>query len=154
MALTDPLTGAAAGQAPPDRLSRIGINNQLRKALRVALAQFDLSAPMPPCAWPRCARCCARSMPRSITLLRAQLARESSAAVKREIRAGLALADLDSDARPTCGSRPSGPCPESLNTDVYNRLSAMVAARRRWQLWRSGRARARCGRGALRTIDR
>ena len=31
--------------------TRIGMNNQLRKALRVALAQFDLASPDPPCAW-------------------------------------------------------------------------------------------------------
>ncbi len=60
-----------------------------------------------------------------ITLLRQQLARESSAAVKREIRAGLALADLDSDAAEVrlAAVRTLS---ESLNTDVYNRLSAMV----------------------------
>ncbi len=123
--LTDALTGAALGTAAPDALGRIGINNQLRKALRVGMAQFDLSSPD---AAVRLAA--VREMLRavdedSIAVLRERLAHESNAAVKRAIGEGLALADLDSsDARTRLAAVET--LAGSLNTDVYNRLSAML----------------------------
>ncbi len=43
--LIDPLTGAAAGSVSADGFTRIGVNNQLRKTLHIALAQFDLASP-------------------------------------------------------------------------------------------------------------
>jgi len=123
--LSDPLTGRAAGTASPDDLSKIGVNNQLRKVLRVAMAQSDLSSP------DEAVRLNAvREMLRAvdadgIALLNARLAVESRAAVKREIRAGLALADLDSDDAKTRLAAVEG-LSDSLNIDVYNRLSAMI----------------------------
>ncbi len=123
--LTDALTGAAAGSAAAAGFARIGINNQLRKALRVTLAQFDLSN-----ADEGVRRNAVREMlravdPQSLAALRARLMQEHSAAVRRDILAGLALADLDSsdaDTRLAAVSALSA----SLNSDVYNRLSALV----------------------------
>jgi urea transport system permease protein len=125
LALTDPLTGTAAGSASADGFTRIGVNNQLRKTLRVALAQFDLSSPS------RAVRVEAvREMLRAVDAdtviaLRARLGVEKDAAVKAEIRDGLALADLDSD---DAGTRLAAvkSLAGSLNLDVYNRLTSMV----------------------------
>jgi urea transport system permease protein len=123
--LIDPITAAAAGTAAADDLSAIGVNNQLRKELRVALAQFDLASP------DTAVRLAAvKEMLRALdadgqAVLRARLEHETDAGVKREIQVGLALADLDApDAATRLGAvrALSG----SLNPDVYNRLSAMV----------------------------
>jgi urea transport system permease protein len=125
LSLTDPLTGAAAGTASADRLTRIGVNNQLRKALHVALAQFDLSSPD---AGVR--REAVREMLRAVdaqtvVALRARLSVEHDKGVRSDIRDGLALADLDSsdaDTRLAAVKTLAG----SLNLDVYNRLTSMV----------------------------
>jgi len=123
--LLDPLTAAAAGTAAAEDLSTIGVNNQLRKVLRVALAQFDLASP------DTAVRLAAvKEMLRALdtdgqTVLRERIKQETDAGVKREIQVGLALADLDApDAATRLGAvrALSG----SLNPDVYNRLSAMV----------------------------
>jgi urea transport system permease protein len=125
LALTDPLTGAAAGSASADGFAKIGVNNQLRKALHVALAQFDLSSPE---AGAR--REAVREMLRAVDAqtvlaLRARLAEEHDKGVRAEIRDGLALADLDSgdaDTRLAAVKTLAG----SLNLDVYTRLISMV----------------------------
>ncbi len=44
-ALTDPLTGKAAGTGSADDFNTVGMNNHLRKALRAALAQFRPEQP-------------------------------------------------------------------------------------------------------------
>ncbi len=46
-ALSDPLTGKAAGTESADDFDTIGMNNQLRKETRAVLAQFDMSSPDP-----------------------------------------------------------------------------------------------------------
>jgi urea transport system permease protein len=123
--LLDPVTAAAAGTAAADDLSAIGVNNQLRKELRVALAQFDLASP------DNAVRLAAvKEMLRALdanaqAVLRARLAQETDAGVKREIQVGLALADLDA---PEAATRLAAvrALSGSLNPDVYNRLSAMV----------------------------
>jgi len=123
--LTDPLTGAHVGSAAADDLGKVGVNNQIRKELRIRLAQFALSDPDEGIRLNAVREMLRAVDPDSIAVLRERLAVEPSAAVKRDIRAGLALADLDSDdvkvrlaAVHTLG--------ESLNVDVYNRLSTMV----------------------------
>jgi urea transport system permease protein len=123
--LIDPLTGRSAGQASMDALARIGVNNQLRKALRIALAQFDLSSPQPAVRLNA-----VREMLRAVdadglALLRERLKQERDAAVRREISSGLALADLDNEDAAVRLSAVRD-LADSLNTDVYNRLSAMV----------------------------
>lgn len=45
MSLTDPLTGQAAGQEAKDNLSKIKINNNLRRAVRAALGGLTLMSP-------------------------------------------------------------------------------------------------------------
>jgi len=125
--LTDPLTGQAAGAVASDTISMIGVNNQLRKTLRVALAQFDLTSPDAAVR-----RAAVKEMLRALdtesqALLRSRLAGEHDAAVRSEIREGLALADLDS-AEASTRFAAVRELSTSLNPDVYNRLSAMVQA--------------------------
>jgi urea transport system permease protein len=151
--LTDPLTGRPAGTAQPDELAKIGVNNQLRKELRVTLAQFDLASPD---AGVR--RAAVEEMLRavdteSIALLKARLPVEPSAAVKRAIRAGLALADLDSDDA-TIRLAAIKTLSESLNIDVYNRLSAMAQAPAEGEAGESDPAIRAAAQAALRRIDR
>jgi urea transport system permease protein len=123
--LTDPLTGAAAGSAAATDFDKIALNNQVRKSLRVALAQFDLSDPD---AGVRLAA--VNEMLRaldavSITVLRERFKLESNAAVKRKIEVGLALADLDSgDAQTRLAAVTA--VASSLNPDVFNRLTLLV----------------------------
>jgi urea transport system permease protein len=151
--ITDPLTAERAGAVPSESLSKIGVNNQLRKALRVALAQFDLSGPDEGVRLNAVREMLRAVDAESIAVLRARLSQESSAAVKREIRFGLALADLDSaeaDTRLAAVKTLS----DSLNNDVYNRLSAMVQ-RSSDGSYGEGDARVRvAAQAALRTIDR
>jgi urea transport system permease protein len=125
--LTDPVSGTGAGSAPGEELAKITVNNSLRKALRVALAQFDLSSPD---ASVRVAA--VREMLRGvddeiIATLRTHLAQETDKRVKREIRDALALADLDSSDAPTRLAAVKD-LAGSLNNDVYGRLTAMVTA--------------------------
>lgn len=123
--LTDPVTGAADGSASADGLTKIGVNNQLRKALRVALAQFDLES-----GDTKTRLAAVREMLRAvdeetIVALRAHLSHETNLGVKDEIAVGLALADLDSDdasVRVAAVKTLAG----SLNQDVYNKLTSMV----------------------------
>ena len=123
--LTDPFTGRDAGVGQPDDLTKIGVNNQLRKTLRVALAQFDLAGADEGGRLHAVEEILRALDADSLAVLRSRLAVEPSAAVKREIRAGLALADLDSAE---VGVRLAAvkTLAASLNVDVYNRLSAMA----------------------------
>jgi urea transport system permease protein len=127
LVLTDPLTGQAAGTAPPDDLSKVGVNNQLRKALRVALAQFDLTNADESVRLHAVEEVLRAMDAESFAVLQARLGVEPSARVKREIRAGLALANLESaDASVRLAAVKT--LADSLNVDVYNRLSIMSQA--------------------------
>jgi urea transport system permease protein len=127
LALTDPLTLAAAGKGKPDDFSRITTNNSLRKALRSAVASFALSDPD---AGVRLDA--VREMLRSIdeegvAVLRASMEKETDADVRKTMGEGLALADLESAE---AGTRLAAvqALKDSLSPDVYNRLTSMVTA--------------------------
>ncbi|MES1263865.1 MAG: urea ABC transporter permease subunit UrtB, partial [Peristeroidobacter soli] len=127
LALTDPLTLKAAGSGAVDDFTRITTNNSLRKTLRSAVASFALSDPD---ADVRLAA--VREMLRSIdddsvAMLRARVETESDAGVKKAMREGLALADLESgDAEVRLAAVKA--LEKSLSPDVYNRLTTMVTA--------------------------
>ncbi len=123
--LTDVLAAAPAGTVPADGLDKIGVNNQLRKALRVALAQFDLADPDAAVRLSAVDEMLRALDEDSIAVLRARIKQEGDAAVRREIQVGLSLADLNSDDAGTRLTAVRGVA-GSLNVDVYNRLAAMV----------------------------
>lgn len=125
--LADPVSLEAAGTARLDELAKIGANNQLRKALRIAVARFSLSDPDEGVRREAVGEMLRAVDADSLVLLRERLAAEQSTAVKRDIRIGLALADLDSgsaDTRLAAVRTLSA----SLNVEVYNRLTAMSQA--------------------------
>ena len=132
-ALTDPLTGKGAGTGPEEGFEKVGINNSLRRVLRGALAQFDLSSP------DKGVRLAAvkemlrtfddgantSSATTAMTLLEAQLKKERDSSVRSEIETGLALAAL-SDGAPQKRLAAIEMLKASLNSDVYNRLVALT----------------------------
>jgi len=127
LALTDPLTAAAAGTAAAEELDRVGVNNQLRKELRGAIAEFQLSDPDV-----RVRLAAATEMLHSlddaaVAALRSRLADEHDGRVARQIRTGLALADLNSSDAPVrlaAVQSLSG----VLSNDAYNALTALLSA--------------------------
>jgi len=123
--LTDPLSGQDAGAVAAEDLTKVGINNQLRKSLRVALAQFDLANPNSSVRLDAVKEMLRAPDAAVLSALRSRLQTETDPAVRRLMASGLALADLDSDdaqRRLTAIEVLSG----DLNPDVYNRLTAMV----------------------------
>ena len=125
-ALTDPLTDKSAGTGSADDFDTVGMNNHLRKALRAALAQFDLSSPD---AAVRSAA--VTEMLRSIDdttapILQGQLAHEQDSQVRRLIKEGLALADLDDSLPAPRRLAAIQALSGSLNPDVYNRLVSLA----------------------------
>jgi urea transport system permease protein len=125
LSLTDPLTSAAAGTASEDQLDHIGVNNQLRKELRGAIAEFQLSDPDSGVRLAAVNEMLRSLDEATVSALRGRLGAEHDTRVRQQIRTGLALADLDSaDAgvRLTAVQALSG----VLSTDVYNRLSDLL----------------------------
>jgi len=131
-ALTDPLTGKSAGTEPDGGFEKVGINNALRRVLRSALAQFDLSS-----ADEGVRLAAVKEMLRSFNegatsagshnaraLLESQLEKERDASVKHEIETGLALAALG-DSAPQQRLAAIASLASSLNPDVYNKLAAL-----------------------------
>jgi urea transport system permease protein len=151
--LTDPISARKAGAGPSADFSKIGVNNQLRKALRVELGQFDLSDPDAGVRLGAVREMLRAVDPDSILALKQRLTVEKSAGVKREILAGLALADLDSDEVATRLAAVKT-LAQSLNVDVYNRLSAMVLASAEGSHGEADVEVRNAAAAALRSIDR
>jgi urea transport system permease protein len=121
----DPLTGNPVVEAHADDLARIGVNNQLRKALRVELAQFDLNSPDAGIRKAAVQEMMRAPDPQVLAALRVHLPAERDADVRQLMASGLALADLDSDdaaRRLAAVQTLSG----DLNPEVANRLSALL----------------------------
>jgi urea transport system permease protein len=123
--LTDPMTGTSVGIESADGFSKITANNQLRKALRVALARFDLDSLDAAVRLAAVKAMLRAPDAESSKVLREALSHERDAPVKREIEVGMAMVDFDSsdaDTRLGAVTAVTG----SLNPDVYNRLVALV----------------------------
>ena len=123
--LTDPLTGTAAGTGPADGFDRIGINNSLRKVLRTAIAKLDLDSSDTAVRKAAVANILHSLDESGVALLGERLKVERDKGVKAEIQTGIALAALDSTSTPqrlAAVDRLS----QSLNPDVYNRLTALT----------------------------
>ncbi|HEX4050876.1 MAG TPA: urea ABC transporter permease subunit UrtB [Steroidobacteraceae bacterium] len=123
--LTDPLSAQAAGEASADVFNSIDIDNQLRTELRVALAQYDLESPDEATRLAAVQEMLRSVGPDTLAALNARLAHETSNAVRAEIRAGLALAALD-NGTPSARLAAARALADSLDPQVYNRLTAMV----------------------------
>jgi len=126
--LRDPISSEDAGVAAPEQLVKIGINNQLRKTLRVALAQFDLASPDSAIRLGAVKEMLRAPDAAVLAALRDRVPQETDASVRALMKSGLALADLDSEdaqKRLVAIEALSG----SLNPDVFNRLKEMVEVR-------------------------
>lgn len=125
--LQDALTLSSAGTADAADYSKITTNNQLRKALKSALASFDLANPEASVRLAAVNEMLRSLDADSISILRAQESTETDDSVQQAIRTGLAIADLDNEdaaIRLTAVRRLEG----SLNPEVFNRLTTIVSA--------------------------
>jgi len=123
--LLDAVTRKAAGEAPADGFDKIVANNQLRKLLRGAVAQFDLNSTSADTRLAAVNEILRSLDDDSVAALRERLSKEKDSAVRSAISTGLALSDLESsDAgkRLAAVNTLSG----SMSSDAYNRLTALL----------------------------
>ncbi len=125
--LIDATTLQASGIESADGFEKVGANNQLRKALRAAVAQFDLSSDDVDTRLSAVNEMLRSLDDESVAVLRTQLEKEKNAKVQEAIRIGLALVDLDNSdvSRRLAGIET---LQGSLNPDVFNRLTQLVTA--------------------------
>jgi urea transport system permease protein len=124
-ALADPLTGKAAGSGVADDFEKVGINNALRRVLREAIAQFDLTSSDAGVRAGAVAQMIRSLDDSTVELLRARLPVEPDESIRRAIASALALADLD-DSAPQKRLAAIASLKSSLNPEVYNRLVALT----------------------------
>jgi urea transport system permease protein len=124
-ALTDVVSGEQAVVVAKDELKKIVINNQLRRALRGAIARLSLSSKEAERRLTAVQEIINDLDEQASELLRAALAKEEDTEVREALATGLALIELDSPnpaIRLVAIERLSG----SLNPTVHNRLTALL----------------------------
>lgn len=124
-ALTDVVSGEQAVVVAKDELKKIVINNQLRRALRGAIARLSLSSKEAERRLTAVQEIIHDLDEQASELLRAALAKEEDTEVREALATGLALIELDSPnpaIRLVAIERLSG----SLNPTVHNRLTALL----------------------------
>jgi len=123
--LVEPLTLHNAGSSPRDALDKIGTNNRLRRALRIALARFDLSSPDAAVRLAAVTEILRSIDESTAALLKDRAGVETDRRVKAEIEIGLALVALDGSDRTqrlaAIAMLSNHPRPQ-----VRNRLAALV----------------------------
>jgi urea transport system permease protein len=126
LTLRDALTLQAAGTEGAADFSKITTNNQLRRTLKSALAGFELTDPDASVRLAAVNEMLRSLDADSISILRAHEHTEKNDDVRQAIHTGLTIADLgheDAAIRLGAVEQLEG----SLNPEVYNRLSAIVA---------------------------
>jgi urea transport system permease protein len=125
LVVTEAATGNAAGSAPAAGFDRITTNNQLRKAVRGALAQLQLSSADTAVRMASVEEMKSNLDEDSAELLRAHLAVEKDAAVRKAIAGVLAVTDLaSSDAAARLAAVKA--LRNSMDNEVFTRLTAMA----------------------------
>ncbi len=99
LVVTDAKTGQGLGQAPASGFDRIATNNGLRKALRGAIAQLQLSSPDAGLRLAAVTELTRDLDEEAVTLLRSHFTTEKDAAVRKAMANALAIADLGSAER-------------------------------------------------------
>jgi len=125
LAVTDARSGAALGQAPAAEFDRVTTNNGLRKALRGAIAQAQLSSSDAAVRLAAVDELTRNLDEESVALLRSHLASEKDAAVREATENALAITDLQS-AEPATRGAAIISLKDSLDNEVFARLSAMA----------------------------
>jgi len=123
--LIDPVSLNDAGSGAPDAFERVGTNNRLRRALRIAVSRFALASPDPSVRHTAVNEMLRSLDEATVDLLRARITVETDAAVRYDIETGLALVALDGgdrEARLTAIRSLAG----RLRPEVRNRLAAMI----------------------------
>jgi urea transport system permease protein len=92
--LTDVMTGTQAGEVSADSVTKIKVNNRLRKSLRTSLAQLDMSAKDPEIRLKAVKSISNDLDTDTIKFLREVLPTEPDNKVRSVIKASLALVDL------------------------------------------------------------
>jgi urea transport system permease protein len=151
--LIDPITLKDAGTAARDQLTPIGTNNRLRKALKTAVARFDL-ANSDPAVRLNAVKEMLRSLDEpSIALLRQRAHLETQSAVKAEIDTGLSLAVLDG-SDPSARLEAVATLSQRLRPEVRNRLAALLDKTPDGGFVEPDTAVRRAARDAITRIDR
>ncbi|HVY23118.1 MAG TPA: urea ABC transporter permease subunit UrtB [Steroidobacteraceae bacterium] len=123
--LQDAVTLQDAGSESQDDFEKIIANNQLRKELRIAIAQFDLNDTAAS-ARLHAVKEMLRSLDEdNIALLRKRLDREHDTAVRAAIETGLAMADLD-NSDPAKRLAAIHVLRGNMSAEVYNRLNDLI----------------------------
>ncbi|MES1195862.1 MAG: urea ABC transporter permease subunit UrtB [Steroidobacter sp.] len=123
--LRDAITLQDMGSAAADGFEKIGVNNQLRKTLRSAIAQFDLNSSVVETRMDAVKEILRSLSDENAVLLGQRLKVETDGRVRTAIMTGLALMDLessDADKRLAAVNALSG----NLSSDAYNRLSDLI----------------------------
>jgi urea transport system permease protein len=97
LALSDPLTGEAAGEASSGQLERIKVNNRLRRAIRTAMGSLTLLSPDPGVRRAAVASIFQNADPESIPLIDEALKEEKDPNLIRALNDARAAAILKSD---------------------------------------------------------
>ncbi|WP_246251500.1 urea ABC transporter permease subunit UrtB [Rhizobium rhizoryzae] len=97
VALIDPVTGAAAGEVPKAQLSKLKINNNLRRVIRSALGGLTLLSPDKAVRMAAADAVLKSPSAENLELVEAALAKETDAAVKVRMEEARAASVLISD---------------------------------------------------------
>ncbi len=120
-------TGESIGVVATNELTRVGVNNQLRKALRGTLAGLDLASPDTDVRLTAVRELMSTLDADSVTMLRARLDAEKDDEVHAQIIDALAINDLsDPDAAKRLAAVQE--LHGNLNSEVFNRLLPMATA--------------------------
>lgn len=151
--LTDALNLSDAGLGDPAEFDKIGTNNGLRKALRGAIAQFDLANPDVAVRLAAVQDVLKTPDESVIEMLRQRATVEKDGDVKEAIELGLALADLSSESADTRLAA-MDTLSESVNPDVYNRLQQMLEQSTNGEFAESDPRVRQAARAAVLSIER
>jgi len=124
--LTDVRTGESLGNAPAAGYTRITTNNQLRRALRGAIATLDLASEAREVRLAAVLEMMRTMDESSARLLRAHRHSEPDEGVRHEVDRALALVDLES-SEPSTRLAAVQLLAGSLHPQVHNALTALVA---------------------------
>jgi urea transport system permease protein len=124
LVLADALTGQSLGQAPAADFDRVATNNGLRKALRGAIAQLQLSSKDPAVRLAAVGELTRDTDEESIALLRRYFESEKDESVRKAMKNVLAIADLGS-GDPATRAAAIKSLQGTLDNVVFARLSAM-----------------------------
>jgi urea transport system permease protein len=125
LAIVDAISGQALAQAPAADFDRVGTNNGLRKALRGALAQVQLSSTDPVVRLAAVDELTRDLDEDAAALLRSHFDAEQDAAVRKAMANALAVIDLGSSdpVQRLAAVRGLG---DSLDNEIFARLTTMA----------------------------